>query len=225
MLKRLLAIIIMTGLAGAVTAESVLIHSISGKVEVRQPGASWEAADEGMEIPLNTVISTGFGSEAGITMDNAELTIKPLTRMTIQEYVTKGNSTTTRLFLGAGKIRADVRKSSSLINDFQVRSPVATAAVRGTSFTCDVMRLEVMEGIVAYSTSRGRTVNVPAGNRSEAAPGAPPSDPAENRRWETSVSPSTSTGEDDANGDGGADELLRTDPPAPISATLEITIE
>ena len=60
-------------------------------------------------------------------------------------------------------MRADVRRSDNMINDFQVRSPVATAAVRGTSFTFDGMRLEVVKGNVDLAGKKGGKVNVSQG--------------------------------------------------------------
>ncbi len=221
-------ILFFTTLAGA---ESVVIQSVSGKVEVQEPGASWQKASNGMELPLNTQISTGFGSEAKVEMDNATITVKPLTRMTIQELVTTESTATTKLFLGAGRIRADVRRSGSLVNDFQVRSPVATAAVRGTSFTFDGLRLEVLEGNVDFSGSKGQKVSVPAGGKSETSEGEGPSDPSDTKREETSVSPTTTSGEDNGQGDTGDDELSSSREDGSSSATtdlygtLEIIIE
>lgn len=196
MRKMVFLMMIFTGLAAPVFSETATIASFSGKVEVRPPGQGWQNAEPGMVLPLNAVISTGFGAKAVIRMDNADIEVKPLTRMTIQEFATSGNTTTTTLFLGAGKIRADVKTRNNLVNDFQVRSPVATAAVRGTSFTFDGLRLEVVKGSVDFYGSRGSRVNVSQGNRSETSEEAPPAEPAEVKRQEAAVTPTTATGEE-----------------------------
>ncbi len=235
-IKRLLLIgILFFGVAAILTSQTVKIGSVSGKVEVKKPGMSWEKADEGMSLPINSMISTGFGSEAKILMDNADITIKALTRMTIQEFVSSGNTTTTKLFLGAGKMRADVRRSDNMINDFQVRSPVATAAVRGTSFTFDGMRLEVVKGSVDLAGKKGGKVNVSQGGRSEVAEDSGATDPAVTRREDSGVSPTTSSGEDSGSptpesttiDDGGsiASPSPEPEPEPDPTATLEITLE
>lgn len=185
------------------SAQTATLGQISGKVEIQKPGSSWQSASEGMILPTNAKISTGFASEAKVVMENAEITVQPLTRMTLQEYTNSSDTTTTKLFLGSGRIRTDVKSSDRRINDFQVRSPVATAAVRGTSFVFDGIRLQVVEGRVDFSTSRGGKVNVPAGAGSQADPdGGDPVPPGQQKNQESSVSPSTSGGEDG----GGADE-------------------
>ncbi len=227
MFKRLLTFSALFLITTLLSAEVVTIQSISGKVEIQEPGASWRTAVNGMDLPMNTKISTGFGSEAKVEMDNATITVKPLTRMTVQELVTTEDTTTTKLFLGAGRIRADVRRSGSLVNDFQVRSPVATAAVRGTSFTFDGLRLEVLEGSVDFTGSKGTKVNVPAGGKSESPEGEDPTDPAAARRQDASVSPSTTAGEETGDDDGlsSSREDGSSSASADLFGTLEITIE
>lgn len=210
-------------MTGMLWSQSVTVGSMSGKVEIRPPGMSWQSASEGMSVPVNSMISTGFASEAMIVMDNADITVKPLTRMTIQDFASSGSTTTTKLFLGAGKIRADVKRSSNLINDFQVRSPVATAAVRGTSFTFDGVTLEVITGSVDFFGQKGAKVNVSGGGKSEADEEGYPSDPAVNRQEDASVSPHTPSGDN-----GGPDDSLdkfKDSANSNVLATLKITIE
>jgi hypothetical protein len=50
--------------------------------------------------------------------------------------------------------------------DFTVRSPIATASVRGTSFDFDTENLRVDEGRVQYSHDNGSSTSVPAGGMS-----------------------------------------------------------
>ncbi|MDC7233004.1 MAG: FecR family protein [Spirochaetales bacterium] len=208
MKKILFIVLIFTGTAVLLSAQTATLGRLSGKVEIQQPGRSWQAASEGMEVPTNSRISTGFGSEARVVMDNAEITVQPLTRMTLTEYTQSSDTTTTKLFLGSGRIRTDVKRSDQRINDFQVRSPVATAAVRGTSFSFDGIRLRVLEGSVDFSTEGGGKVNVPAGSSSQADPdGGSPVPPAEQKKQESSVSPSTNSGESGGDTDGSDDTL------------------
>ncbi len=213
-------------------AQTATLQNLNGKVEVQKPGMSWESASEGMELSKDSRISTGFASEATLVMDNANIKVSPLTRMTLAELTTQGQTTTTRLYLGSGRIRTDVKKSEGRINDFQVRSPVATAAVRGTSFIFDGINLSVSEGRVAFSTTRGGSVSVPKGSSSQADPsGQELTPPADQKREETSVSPTTDTGETPADDGGGAeDETLESARTAgtglpETSATLTIILQ
>lgn len=206
-MKKILLLLIFISSASFLTAQMATLGRISGKVEIQEPGKAWQSASEGMEVPTNARISTGFASEARVIMDNAQITVQPLTRMTLKEYTSSSDTTTTKLFLGSGRIRTDVKKSDRRINDFQVRSPVATAAVRGTSFTFDGIRLVVVEGNVDFSTAGGGKVNVPAGSSSQADPeGGAPVPPADQKKEDSSVSPSTNGGE--GGGPDGSDASL-----------------
>jgi len=229
MKKILFMLLIIVSAASAVQAQTVKVGSVTGKVEVQQPGQSWQNATSGMIIPANSQISTGFASEAKVIMDNADITVRALTRMSIQEYSTSGDTTTTKLFLGSGKIRTDVKKSEGKVNDFQIRSPVATAAVRGTSFEFDGIRLTVNEGNVEFFSKTGSKVQVPAGSSSQATEDGGASTPADEKKQEASVSASTSTGEDTGSNEQQTDtfdsERSSATSSAAPTATLEIIIQ
>jgi len=229
-MKRVLFLLFIIVTAGsAAQAQTVRVGSVSGKVEIQQPGQSWQSASAGMIIPANSQISTGFASEAKVVMDNADITVRPLTRMSIQEYSSSGDTTTTKLFLGSGRIRTDVKKSEGKVNDFQIRSPVATAAVRGTSFEFDGVRLIVNEGNVEFFSKTGSKVRVPAGSSSQATEEGGASSPAGEKKQESSVSASTSSGEDTSSSDQqtetfDSERSSATSSPTP-TATLEIIIQ
>ncbi len=207
------------------SAQTVKVGSVTGKVEIQQPGREWQSASSGMIIPANSQISTGFASEAKVVMDNADITVKALTRMSIQEYSSSGDTTTTKLFLGSGRIRTDVKKSEGQINDFRITSPVATAAVRGTSFEFDGIRLTVSEGNVEFFSKTGSRVRVPAGSSSQASGEGGPSNPADQKKQDTSVSPSTSTGEDTTSPDQSSETFDSARSSATSSATPTATLE
>jgi hypothetical protein len=148
--------------AGTVGAQTVSIVSLDGQVELQAPGGDWRAAREGDAVAMASTISTGFRSEAVLDTGSARISVSPLTRMTVEELSEQQGTVTTRLSLRSGRIRADVRRAEDRTNNFQVTSPVATAAVRGTSFIFDGYRLQVLEGSVAFGGSAGDVVLVPA---------------------------------------------------------------
>jgi hypothetical protein len=178
---------------GADAPESAFFREVSGTVEIRAPGSSvWVNAARGDSIGKDTIISTGFKSTAVISLGNSTLTVRPLTRLSLEEIIQNQDSERVNLYLQTGRVRAEVNPPSGGTVDFTVRSPSVTASVRGTSFDFDTENLRVEEGRVLYSLANGRQVYVDERERSyvdeannrvaspfeaareDAAPGIPP---------------------------------------------------
>ncbi|MBK8650123.1 MAG: FecR domain-containing protein [Elusimicrobia bacterium] len=98
-------------------------------------------------------------------------------KTTIESVSENGKDTQFKVLVG--RIRAFVQKLRPA-NKFEVRTPVAVAAVRGTTFDMDVSedtssRLSVLEGAVNYrdlaglakeiEVLKGQTVLIPRGSR------------------------------------------------------------
>jgi len=142
-------------LAGLFAQESGSVRDVSGKVEIRAAGGAWEPAVKGAKVDLGTQISTGFNSRATVVIANSEIQVQPLSRLTLSELIKRRDELQTQLDLRVGKIRVEVKKDPSLKNDFTVRSPVSTAAIRGTIFTFDGQRLDVKDGRVRLANRTG----------------------------------------------------------------------
>jgi len=140
--------------------EQAVLREFSGKVEVMPPGKNWEPAARNLVLPQGTVISTGFNSFATIQAGSATLQVKPLTRMAVAELVKAQGEQKTTLDLKVGRVRAKVEKVEGLEHDFTLKSPVSTAAVRGTDFEYSGNQLQVFDGIVRFlnAISQGRTI-------------------------------------------------------------------
>lgn len=137
-------------LLGAQTAPAARIREIIGTVEIKAPGASeWKAAEAGQELERASIISTGFRSTALITIGNSTITVRPLTRLSLEEITQSGEQVT--LNLRAGRVRADVSPPPGRKVDFSIRAPTVTASVRGTVFEFDGTRLSVEDGRVHLS--------------------------------------------------------------------------
>jgi hypothetical protein len=131
-------------------------------VEIKAPGsAEWAPARQGETIAREAVVSTGFKSTAVIAVGNSVLFVQPLTRLTVDEIQAAGNERV-NIGLQTGRIRADVKPPLGGKTEFTVKSPSATASVRGTSFEFDGVHLRVDEG----------RVHVTGGDRSGAYVGA-----------------------------------------------------
>ncbi|MBN1524505.1 MAG: FecR domain-containing protein [Spirochaetales bacterium] len=151
--------------AGAVFAQQAVITELTGKVEVKAPRGNWLAARVNMTLASGTEISTGFKAQAVIKLDRATLYVKQLTRLSIEEIARQQTQIKTGLNIKAGTIEAKVDKDpeKKYSHDFKVRSPVATAAVRGTYIIFDGNELGVTEGAATLFNILGQPTTVFAG--------------------------------------------------------------
>jgi ferric-dicitrate binding protein FerR (iron transport regulator) len=153
--------------AGAQTTEARFLE-FSGTVEVKEASAStWRPAVQQEVIKRDTAISTGFKSIALISLGgNSRLMVQPLTRLSLEELLQRDGREEVLLYLRSGRVRAEVTPPAGGKTSFTVRSPMATASVRGTAFRFDTRRLQVDSGTVRLSNNKGQRVYVPEGRQS-----------------------------------------------------------
>lgn len=136
-------------------AMTATIAEIAGKVECKLPGTEWKAAKAGDVLPAGSFISTGFKSTAILKTESATLTVKPVTRLSLEELVKSEGTTKTQMFLMTGRVRAEVTPKTGETAEFNVKSPTATASVRGTGFEFDGQNLLVEHGAVQFKAKSG----------------------------------------------------------------------
>jgi hypothetical protein len=147
------------------------IRSITGTVELKtQEDSLWKPAGAGQVIENDMLISTGFRSTALLDLGSSTITVEQLSRLSLGEIIAEQGNEQVRLFLNAGRIRADVNPPAAGRVDFSVRSPSVSASVRGTSFTFDTINLIVTEGLVEFSGNRGAPVYVGKGEEGSVKP-------------------------------------------------------
>ena len=177
------------------SADLITISKVSGKVEIKEPGGNWVTAVNGNTIPQGSVISTGFKSSAELDLSGSStIYIKPLTRMSVDELITSGDTVNTRLNLKLGRIKADVKTSTGLRHDFTLRTPVSTAAVRGTVFEGSAKGdIDVEKGKIQQKNKIGQKTLVSGGNSSSVSGNgyAPPATAAETVNESFTVETST----------------------------------
>jgi hypothetical protein len=143
-----------------------VIREINGTVELKTPDAAdWVPARQGQRITQNAVISTGFKSSALLTIGNSTLSVQALTRLSLEELVRAEGGEKVDLNLRAGRIRANVQPPAGGTTSFTVRSPSATASVRGTTFEFDGNQTFVDEGRVRVTGGDGSSAYVGAGHQ------------------------------------------------------------
>lgn len=128
----ILAVFLFIALPGAILAGEARILSMSGEVEVRRTReGQWEPAKEDLEIAEGGAIRTGVKGGAVVLMPNkTKVWFRKSTTLEIEQRQTLAS----RLMLVFGKVKIRVphllRKEK-----FEVRTPSAICAVRGTEFT------------------------------------------------------------------------------------------
>jgi len=189
----LTAAVVAAALAPGLAAQSqAVITETTGKVEIQPPGGAWQAARVGMNLARGATISTGFNSSAVIDLGASLLQVRPLTRMQLQELIEQGGAVSTDLFLKVGKVRAEVKATEGLTQDFKLRSPVSTAAVRGTTFEFEDLIVEVIDGQVYFTNLYNQTRSVAGGEGSSTDGFSLPASGQEGQDSNSTVDPSTS---------------------------------
>lgn len=155
----LLAFAVFAGFsASALEAKFV---SIEGKVEILE-GGMWIPVEEGDIIQeRGAVISTGFKSNAVVSVKETNFTLGPLTRITIENMVAMENKDSTQIYIDSGSLKANISSSDGRKVGFKVRSAVATASVRGTEFKVTSSgRLSVTQGLVSFGGPEASSAEV-----------------------------------------------------------------
>ena len=164
MKKFVLTFFLITVFVFGVFSQNGIIRELTGDVDLKPAGAAaFVRASAGETIALNTIVSTGFRSTAVIEVGSSLITVRPLTRLSLAEIQRMDNAENVNLNLQAGRVRVDVTPPTGSRANVTVRSPSATASVRGTSFEFDTINLTVDEGIVIFSGNSGSAVIVAAG--------------------------------------------------------------
>ena len=148
--------------------QNAVIREITGAVELKKSGsAEWIPANTGDIIEKKTIVSTSFRSTAVLAVGNSTITVRPLTRLSLEELLTLNETETVNINLNTGRIRVEVTPAAGTRADFSVQSPSSTASVRGTAFEMDTASIRVLEGKVSYASMDGsRPVVAGAGERS-----------------------------------------------------------
>ncbi len=123
--------------SGTVLAQTTAgsFFSVSGEVQIQRGGATIGAAP-GVGVDVGDRIVTGANGQAVIVLnDQSRLELAGDSSITLDEYTITGGSPSTRVSLFSGVLRSLVNASSGgAPANYQVHTPNAVAAVRGTKF-------------------------------------------------------------------------------------------
>lgn len=106
---------------------------IKGKAEVLK-NDSWVLLKVGSLLRNSDVVSTGFQSELRLEINGTICALGSLTRLKIENIKEGTEKDDISLFLNTGSVRSKVKPTSNKRIGYVVKSPIATASVRGTDF-------------------------------------------------------------------------------------------
>ncbi len=162
--------------AGAVISEW------KGEVHVQLPGTNMSRPIRGQVLVAGTVLETGDGRLVMVLRaDESEILVQPHTRLVVSEPA-PGNWNAVEVLLG--RIRAYIRKRTGGAPPFQMGTPSAVIAVRGTRFDVEVnghgvSEVDVFDGLVEVASAAApfSSVLVSPGFSTRVGMGTPPETP------------------------------------------------
>jgi hypothetical protein len=111
-------------------------QSVNGQVQIQRTGGATIGAAAGVGVNVGDRIVTGPNGHAVIVLnDQSRMELGPASSITLDQFTITGGATATRVSLFTGVMRSLVNASSGgAAADYQVHTPNAVAAVRGTRF-------------------------------------------------------------------------------------------
>ncbi|HUG06326.1 MAG TPA: FecR family protein, partial [Candidatus Limnocylindria bacterium] len=114
---------------------AAILTVISGSVLARFGAAGFSTALDGTVLYVGTTIRTSADSRAVITLfEGSTVELEPASDITIEAADTRDGATIVRLAQTLGRSWHVVTHLTNADSRYEVRTPAATASVRGTSF-------------------------------------------------------------------------------------------
>ena len=170
---------------------AAILTVISGSVAMRFGSSAFTAASDGAVIYVGSTIRTSADSRAVITLfEGSTVELEPASDITIEEATMRGDSTIVELAQSLGRSWHVVTHLTTPDSRYEVKTPAATASVRGTAFEIAVVdalsgpstTVTTTEGLVATTDASGvrsvlvaadQTTTVHANSQPEPARSAP----------------------------------------------------
>ena len=156
------------------------ISQWKGNIHLSLPGQSPSAPAIGETIPPGTVLETGRGKLLLQLTDGSQVLVGAHTRLTVQQPAPTDRGYFQLLL---GRIRATITKRTGGAPPFELGTPSAVIAVRGTQFEVEVNQrqeteVDVLEGVVeVIGRHSGKSVFVQPGSSTRVGVGTPPETP------------------------------------------------
>ena len=165
------------------SAANMTLTILGGTADAARGTGGFSRAADGQVLNAGDRVRTADSGHAVVTfLDGSTIEIEPATTITvIQATAAASGAITIQLEQTVGRTWASVLKLLHADSMFELRTPAATATVRGTGFVTDVSAggattVTTTDGIVEVS-AQGSTVVVPAGSLTTVQPSSAPSPP------------------------------------------------
>ena len=161
-----------------------IVTFLKGRAMSKPPdGTDWTKLHMGDPVSQGTQLKTFMESSLEITFeDGASFLLRPETTISIRTARKKSpNYIIRKFFMPAGRTLINIKKSTGQESRFEIHTPSAVSAVRGTQFrvsadTDDITRTEVLGGIVGV-TAMGREIRLDRGEGTWVKKGETPKAP------------------------------------------------
>lgn len=116
-----------------VTAQDIVVQSVTGKVEREVSAGKWETVTKGMKLAPSTVINTGLNSSLVLLVGERVVTVKAMQKGTVEKLTSGTASAKSGIKLGAKVTESDVSADAD-----QGRTNISTASTRASDATKDL---------------------------------------------------------------------------------------
>jgi len=142
---------------------AAILTVISGDVLMRSAGADFSSAADGSVLYVGSTIRTGADARAIITLfEGSTVELEPASDITIEGASMRNGSTIVELAQSLGRSWHVVTHLTTADSRYEVKTPAATASVRGTAF-----EVVVEDGATTVTTTEGRVATADAAATSE----------------------------------------------------------
>jgi len=143
---------------------AAVLTVISGDVLMRSAGADFSAATDGAVLYVGSTIRTSADARAIITLfEGSTVELEPASDITIEEATRRSGSTIIELAQSLGRSWHVVTHLTTADSRYEVKTPAATASVRGTAF-----EIVVDDNLTTtVTTTEGRVATTDAAATSE----------------------------------------------------------
>ena len=146
---------------------AAVLTVISGDVQTRFGGSGFASATDGAVLYVGSTVRTSSDARAVITLfEGSTIELEPASDITIEEATTRSSSTIVQLAQSVGRSWHVVTHLTTADSRYEVRTPAATASVRGTAF-----EVAVDDGpsgpTTTVTTTEGRVATTDAAGSSE----------------------------------------------------------
>ena len=174
------AIVVLSVVRGSsASAASSTLSVLSGRVEEAKAQADFAAAVDGDVLVDGDRVRTADDGHAVVTFfDASTLEVEPSTSIVVQSAKPAGDAIDIRITQTLGRTWSSVQHLTNPASKYEIHTPSAVAAVRGTGMDVTVLpdgatTVKLTDGF-AVVTANGQSVTVNAGQQNTTAPGAAP---------------------------------------------------